>query len=217
MTMSRRPAPRIGGHLARTRQATGDTGHKKRDRDSTRSLLSRANVMTLAVVVIAACVSWPYVRSWTHSTTRSFKKLMTAPPKGAPARPTSANPTPEEQVSLEAEWRRALEKPFRDLRAYAEQLERVEQDGIARKDWFRISSAGNSRAYQEGFRSDYDRLYSDLSGGNITLHMHLKFDSYAIEKLEADLQLLQAKLKAACSYLDREHELTMDERKNRRR
>jgi len=172
--------------------------------------------MTIALVVIAACLSWPYVRAWTSSSTRSFKMLATSPPKGAPARPASASPSAEEQVRLEREWRKALQQPFRDLRTYEEQLEKVEQDGIDRQVWFRISGSGNSRAYQEGFRAEYDRLYSDLSSGATTFHMHLRFDPFAIEKLEEHLLLLQAQLKAACEYLDREHALTMDERRRLR-
>ena len=117
---------------------------------------------------------------------------------------------------MEREWRKALQQPFRDLRTYAEKLEKVEQDGIDLQAWFRVSGSGNSRAYQEGFRAEYDRLYSDLSWGATTFHMHGRFEPFEIEKLEEELLLLQAKLKAACECLDREHALTMDERRRLR-
>lgn len=213
--MKHRSAPQTRGTRQRKdgRQALTESARRSRDRKVTRTVLSRSNITTAALVVIAACLSWPYIRPWISGASRSVERWTTSPPAGAPQRPASSDPPPEEQVKLEAEWRAALEKPFKDLKAYADRLELDEQDGIERQAWFRINSVGNSRAYQAGFRSEYDRLYSDLSGGHRTFHLYGSFDAYAIKKLEEHLQLLQAKLQTACEYLDRGHALTMEEKR----
>ena len=212
--MNWRTKARTGNRHERDARACSERASSHRGR-ATRSNNSRRGVgpiATVALVMIAGALVWPYVRGFFRSASKMIERAVLQPPLGAPARPPSSKPDPDERVRLDEQWREALRQPFADLRAYADKLDKIERAGFRAlaTQW---QSKGNTRAYQEGFRSKFDKLYSDLSSGHITFHMYGDFDPYAIEKLEDELRELQAKLKRACEYLDREHVLTMEERR----
>jgi hypothetical protein len=113
-------------------------------------------------------------------------------------------------VRLDIEWRRALEDPFRELQEYSDKLENIEQSGISKDLHYRITSKVRDKLRAEGEIEVYQRLNSDLSSARYSYSPGGRFDQHEIARLEEQLLVLQAKLRAAKNHLDRQHEQIME-------
>jgi hypothetical protein len=180
-------------------------------------------LLALAVFALAGVLAWTQLRSSVSplingasskypSEGEQWRQLLARPkPAYAPARPTS-RPSPDERVRLKEEWRKAFRTLDERREEYETQLEAQQRQGLSMEEWSAFRMRANSEAYRQGFRDEYDRLYASLRSTPVSLFMG-DFSPSSIVRLEEDLELLEAELRRTCELIQREHELTMAERR----
>lgn len=208
------PTP-TGGAIHGTRrssQAKRSTreARKPQSKSIFRRLVTQGNIIAFSLLIIAACLATPYIYLWlAPSLTKEFRLSPQRPP-GAPKRPSSTIPSHDERVRLDIEWRRALEDPFRELQEYSDKLESIEQSGISKDLYYRIKSKVLDKLRADEEIEVYQRLSSDLSSARYSSSPGGRFDQQEIARLEEQLLMLQAKLRAAKTHLDRQHDQIME-------